>query len=120
VASAARGLLGEYEELIARDGNKVLPMDGTIRSPLTAQVLSYVKVGAVPQQGIRSVWQELFSIVAATCVSGHPVLEASGAAVQLQCSYLEGHPPSQLHFCTMTSHRPVLLPFHLLTFRLAP
>jgi len=48
VASAARGLLGEYEELIARDGNKMLPMDGTIH-PLTAQVLSYVKVGWVAQ-----------------------------------------------------------------------
>ena len=44
VASAALGLFGDYEDVIARDGNKMLPMDGTIH-PLTAQVLSYVKVG---------------------------------------------------------------------------
>lgn len=44
VASAALGLFGEYEDLVARDGaSKVLPADGTIH-PLTAQVLSYIKV----------------------------------------------------------------------------
>lgn len=44
VAAAALELFGEYEELVSRDGNKMLPADGTIH-PLTAQVLSYVKVG---------------------------------------------------------------------------
>jgi hypothetical protein len=43
VGSAALELFNEYEDLVARDGNKILPMDGTIH-PLTAQVLSYVKV----------------------------------------------------------------------------
>jgi hypothetical protein len=42
-ASAAAVLFAEYAESVARDGNKVLPMDGTVH-PLTAQVLSYLKV----------------------------------------------------------------------------
>lgn len=36
-------LFREYEDSVARDGNKMLPQDGTIH-PLTAQVLSYLKV----------------------------------------------------------------------------
>jgi hypothetical protein len=42
-ASAAAVLFAEYAESVSRDGNKVLPMDGTVH-PLTAQVLSYLKV----------------------------------------------------------------------------
>jgi hypothetical protein len=42
-ASAAAVLFAEYADSVARDGNKVLPMDGTVH-PLTAQVLSYLKV----------------------------------------------------------------------------
>ncbi|WIA09825.1 hypothetical protein OEZ85_009200 [Tetradesmus obliquus] len=41
-AAAAAGLFAEYAESVARDGAKVLPMDGTVH-PLTAQVLSYLK-----------------------------------------------------------------------------
>jgi hypothetical protein len=36
-------LFNEYEGVVAREGSKMLPMDGTIH-PLTAQVLSYIKV----------------------------------------------------------------------------
>jgi hypothetical protein len=43
VCSAALGLFSEYEASIGSDGNKMLPLDGTIH-PLTAQVLSYLKV----------------------------------------------------------------------------
>ena len=43
VATSAASLFSEYEDSVARDGSKVLPMDGTIH-PLTAQVVSYVKV----------------------------------------------------------------------------
>eukprot|EP00879_Flechtneria_rotunda_P024563 GHRR01026045.1.p1 GENE.GHRR01026045.1~~GHRR01026045.1.p1 ORF type:complete len:134 (-),score=41.11 GHRR01026045.1:538-939(-) len=43
VASAAASLFTEYAESVARDSSKVLPLDGTIH-PLTAQVLSYLKV----------------------------------------------------------------------------
>lgn len=43
VAGSALGLFNEYEGVVSRDGNKMLPADGTIH-PLTAQVLSYVKV----------------------------------------------------------------------------
>jgi hypothetical protein len=42
-ASAAAVLFAEYAESVSRDSNKVLPMDGTVH-PLTAQVLSYLKV----------------------------------------------------------------------------
>eukprot|EP00775_Hariotina_reticulata_P010615 gene10615-10773_t len=35
-------LFREYEDSVSRDGNKMLPQDGTIH-PLTAQVLSYLK-----------------------------------------------------------------------------
>eukprot|EP00878_Enallax_costatus_P013220 GHUV01013820.1.p1 GENE.GHUV01013820.1~~GHUV01013820.1.p1 ORF type:complete len:538 (+),score=189.34 GHUV01013820.1:921-2534(+) len=42
ISNAAASLFGAYEEGVARDSNKVLPMDGTIH-PLTAQVLSYMK-----------------------------------------------------------------------------
>lgn len=42
VAGSALVLFNEYEGLVSRDGNKMLPGDGTIH-PLTAQVLSYVK-----------------------------------------------------------------------------
>jgi hypothetical protein len=47
-------MFNEYEDLVARDGNKMLPMDGTIH-PLTAQVvLSYVKVWRIPAcQGLK-------------------------------------------------------------------
>lgn len=44
VGGAALGLFNEYEDVVSRDSNKMLPMDGTIH-PLTAQVLSYIKVG---------------------------------------------------------------------------
>ncbi len=43
VAKAAASIFGEYEEVVAKDASKILPPDGTIH-PLTAQVLSYVKV----------------------------------------------------------------------------
>ena len=49
VARAAAALFGEYEDVVARDASKILPPDGTIH-PLTAQVLSYVKVRG-PQDG---------------------------------------------------------------------
>lgn len=41
--SRALGLSNEYEDVTLRDGNKMLPMDGTSH-PLTAQFLSYIKV----------------------------------------------------------------------------
>jgi hypothetical protein len=47
VARAAAVLFGEYEDVVARDASKILPPDGTIH-PLTAQVLSYLKVGGEP------------------------------------------------------------------------
>jgi hypothetical protein len=43
VAISAASLFSEYEDNVAKDGSKVLPMDGTIH-PLTAQVVSYIKV----------------------------------------------------------------------------
>lgn len=52
VCSAALGLFSEYEGSIAADANKMLPLDGTIH-PLTAQVLSYLKVRACGSVGGR-------------------------------------------------------------------
>lgn len=49
-AAAAAGLFAEYAESVARDGAKVLPMDGTVH-PLTAQVLSYLKVRVAGCEG---------------------------------------------------------------------
>jgi hypothetical protein len=54
-AAAAAGLFAEYAESVARDGNKVLPMDGTVH-PLTAQVLSYLKVGVGPGVEVLPAW----------------------------------------------------------------
>ncbi|KAF8054700.1 EXO70A1 [Scenedesmus sp. PABB004] len=42
-AAAAGSLFSEYEEGVARDANKVLPLDGTVH-PLAAQVVSYLKL----------------------------------------------------------------------------
>jgi hypothetical protein len=43
VATSAASLFSDYEDSVAQDASKVLPMDGTIH-PLTAQVVSYMKV----------------------------------------------------------------------------
>jgi hypothetical protein len=40
---SALDLFNDYEGVVVREGSKMLPMDGTIH-PLTAQVLSYIKV----------------------------------------------------------------------------
>jgi len=52
VARAAASLFGEYEDVVARDVSKILPPDGTIH-PLTAQVVSYVKVSDWGGEGGR-------------------------------------------------------------------
>jgi len=44
--SNTSALFQEYEDSVAHDSNKMLPQDGTIH-PLTAQVLSYIKVSSV-------------------------------------------------------------------------
>lgn len=48
-AAAAGSLFGEYAESVARDNNKVLPLDGTVH-PLTAQTLSYLRVRRIGRQ----------------------------------------------------------------------
>jgi hypothetical protein len=46
VATSAASLFSDYEDSVAQDASKVLPMDGTIH-PLTAQVVSYMKVSGL-------------------------------------------------------------------------
>jgi hypothetical protein len=50
-AAAAAGLVTAYVEAVRRDASHILPPDGTVH-PLTAQVVSYVKVRARgPERG---------------------------------------------------------------------
>lgn len=68
ISAAAASLFGEYEESIARDGNKVLPMDGTIH-PITAQVLSYLKVRSLACIAL-AVWSVHYEQADMCCCSG--------------------------------------------------